>query len=310
MNSDPPWDLYRTFLAVLDEGSLSAAARALALTQPTVGRHVEALEDAVGVSLFVRSQRGLNPTEAALALRPYAQTLESTIAAMRREASSQGDAVRGIVRISASEIVGAEVLPPIVGALRARYPELELELALTNDVQNLLRREADIAVRMVAPEQKALVIRRLGSVALGFHAHRDYLARRGTPATARELANHTVIGFDRETPAIRAMRARAVGLGDVKFALRATSDVAQLQLIRAGAGIGICQLPIATRSELVRVLPKVLHLELGVWLVMHENLRAAPRCRVVFAELADGLQRYLETKTGRPVEGRPVRRSR
>ncbi|HEY3806809.1 MAG TPA: LysR substrate-binding domain-containing protein [Kofleriaceae bacterium] len=295
--SDPPWDLYRTFLAVVDEGSLSAAARALALSQPTIGRHVEALEAALGLALFVRSQRGLAPTEAALALRPYAETIASTVAAMRREASSQGDAVRGIVRISASEIVGAEVLPPIVAALRARYPELELELALTNEVSNLLRREADVAVRMTEPTQEALVVRKLGAVELGLFARRAYLDRHGVPRTGRELAQHTVIGVDRESAWVRAMRARIPGSANIRFALRATSDVAQLELIRAGAGIGIVQVPLAKRDELVRVMPSALHLRLGVWLAMHENLRATPRCRAVFDALSDGLKRYLAAET-------------
>ncbi|HEY1817992.1 MAG TPA: LysR substrate-binding domain-containing protein [Kofleriaceae bacterium] len=294
---DPSWDLYRTFLAVVDEGSLSAAARALALTQPTIGRHVEALEDALGLTLFVRSQRGLAATEAALALRPYAETIASTVAAMRREASSQGDAVRGIVRISASEIVGTEVLPPIVAALRARYPELELELALTNDVSNLLRQEADVAVRMTEPAQKALVVRKLGAVELGLFARGAYLDRHGAPKNGRELAQHTVIGVDRESAWVRAMRARIPGSANIRFALRATSDVAQLELIRAGAGIGIVQVPLAKRDDLVRVMPSALHLRLGVWLVMHENLRATPRCRAVFDALSDGVKRYLAAET-------------
>jgi len=296
MNSDPPWDLYRTFLAVLADGSLSGAARSLAVTQPTIGRHIEALEQALGLALFVRSQRGLAPTEAALALRPYAETLASTVAAMRREASSQGDVVRGVVRISASEIIGAEVLPSIVGALRARYPELELELALTNEVSNLLRREADVAVRMVEPDQEALVVRKLGAVEIGMFARRAYLDRCGTPKTARDLAEHTLIGFDRETPAFRAIRARVTGLGSVHFALRATSDVAQLELLRAGAGIGFCQVPLAKGHDLVRLLPKAFSLRLGIWLAMHENLRTTPRCRAVFDGLTDGLRRYLDTR--------------
>jgi DNA-binding transcriptional LysR family regulator len=288
------WDLCRTFLAVLETGSLSGAARALALTQPTIGRHVEALEAALGLTLFVRSQRGLAPTEAALALRPYAETIASTVGAMQREASSQGNAVRGIVRIAASEIIGAEVLPPIVGALRARYPELEIELALSNEVSNLLRREADIAVRMVEPAQEALVVRKLGAVELGLFARRDYLARYGTPKTPREVAHHTVIGFDRETPAYRALRARVPReLAGMRFGLRANSDVAQLELLRAGAGLGFCQVPLGKRAGLVRLFAKALQLRLGMWLVMHENLRTTPRCRAVFDGLGDGLERYL-----------------
>jgi len=161
MTSNIGWELYRTFLGVLREGSLSGAARALGITQPTAGRHVAALEDALGTVLFTRSQTGLLPTEVALALRTHAEAMESTAASLERAASSQGEGVRGVVRVSASEVVCAEVLPPIVARLRETHPALKVELVSTNRVQDLLRREADIAVRMVRPRQEQLVARRI-----------------------------------------------------------------------------------------------------------------------------------------------------
>jgi DNA-binding transcriptional LysR family regulator len=294
-HTDPSWDLYRTFLAVLREGSLSGAARALGLTQPTIGRHIEALEQAIGFQLFTRSPHGLAATEAALELRPYAEALSSTAASLLRAASGQGGAVKGTVRVSASEIVGVEVLPPILAALRERHPELVIELALSNAVEDLLRRHADIAVRMVEPSQEALVVRRLGTITLGLHAHRRYLARQGTPKRLEDLATHSVIGFDRETPAIRSMLKRVPRLDVSRFALRTDSDLAQLAAIRAGFGIGICQVALAERDrDLVRVLPDALELKLGTWLAMHENLRSTPRCRIVFDALAAGLEGHLE----------------
>ncbi|ABM47786.1 bacterial regulatory helix-turn-helix, lysR family protein [Burkholderia mallei NCTC 10247] len=151
MGSEIGWELYRSFLGVLREGSLSGAARALGLTQPTVGRHVAALEAALRVPLFTRSSSGLMPTDVALALRAHAEAMESTADALARAATSFGEDVRGVVRISASDVVGVEVLPPIVARLRQRHPALTVELALTNRVQDLLRREADIAVRMTRP---------------------------------------------------------------------------------------------------------------------------------------------------------------
>lgn len=299
MNREPDWALYRTFLAVLAEQSLSGAARSLGLTQPTVARHVDALEAALGRDLFLRSQRGLAPTEAALELKPYAESLAATAAALVRAAGSHGAAVRGTVRVGASEVVGIEVLPPILAALRSRHPGLAIELALSDVVEDLLRRDADVAVRMVQPEQEALLARRIGSVALGFHARPDYLARRGTPTTWEALEAHDLIGFDRETPAIRAMLKRA-GWPSATFAVRVDSAVAQLALIRAGAGIGVCQLPLARRDPaLVRVLPDW-SLDLPVWLVMHEDLKSSPRCRAVFDGLADGLADYLRD-AGRPA---------
>lgn len=294
-HTGPSWDLYRTFLAVLREGSLSGAARALGLTQPTVGRHIEALEQAVGFQLFTRSQRGLAATEAALELRPYAEALSSTAASLLRAASGQGAAVKGTVRVSASEVMGIEVLPPILAVLRERHPALVIELALTNAVEDLLQREADIAVRMVEPSQEALVVKRLGTVSIGLHAHRRYLERRGMPKRLEDLAEHSVIGFDRETPDIRSMMKRIPKLDVSRFALRTDSHLAQLAAIRAGFGIGICQVALARRDRnLVRVLPDAFELKLGTWLAMHENLRSTPRCRAVFDALAAGLAGHVE----------------
>ncbi|MGC1304907.1 MAG: LysR family transcriptional regulator [Caulobacteraceae bacterium] len=294
-DAEPDWNLYRSFLAVLREGSLSGAARALDLTQPTLARHIEGLEDAIGLKLFTRSHQGLAATEAALELAPYAESLEATAASMLRTASGLGHEIKGTVRISASEMVGAEILPSILAGLRERHPDLEFEVVLSNAVDNLLRRDADIAVRMVEPVQEALVIRRLGDIALGFHAHKRYLERAGVPRTVEALADHSLIGFDRETPAIRAMRARASGFESIRFAFRADSDVAQFQAIRAGFGIGVCQVSLAKRDEnLMHVLPEILPLKLGVWLAMHENLRNTPRCRAVFDGLAAGLAPYVD----------------
>jgi DNA-binding transcriptional LysR family regulator len=295
--TQPSWDLYRTFLAVLEEGSLSGAARALALTQPTVSRHLDALEDSLGLELFVRSQRGLSPTEAALELKPYAETLAGTAAAMVRTASGLGGAVKGTVRISASEVIGVEVLPTILAPLREHHPELVVELVLSNTVDNLLRRDADIAVRMVEPAHEALVVRRVGEAVVGLHARRDYLERCGVPQSLADLGGHSLIGFDRETPAIRAMLKRAPNFAGFPFAFRADSDLAQLAAIRAGFGIGGCQVPLAHRTpDLVRLLPEAFALKLGMWVVMHENLRSTPRYRVVADALVIGLRQHADVK--------------
>jgi DNA-binding transcriptional LysR family regulator len=295
MVSDPSWDLYRTFLAVLRERSLSAAARSLGLAQPTIGRHIDALEQAVGFQLFTRSQHGLAPTESAEELRPYAESLAATAASLLRAASAPGDAVRGVVRVTASEVIGAEILPPILTALREQYPHLVIELILSNAMEDLLRREADIAVRMVKPTQGALVARHLGAIDIGLHAHRRYLARHGTPARREDLGGHALIGFDRESAPIRSMMKRVGGLQRQDFTLRANSDLAQLAAIRAGYGIGFCQVRLAERdADLVRVLPEAFTLTLDSWLAMHEDLRTNRRCRAVFDVLAAGLVRYVK----------------
>ena len=290
MKSEPDWNLYRTFLAVAKERSLSGAARSLGLTQPTVARHIEALEEALGANLFLRSQRGLAPTEAALDLKPYAETLASTAAALLRTATGRSGEVRGSVRITASEVVGVEHLPPVLTRLRQRHPGLVIELVLSNAVDDLLQRQADIAVRMVEPTQEALIARRLPPVVLGLHARRSYLERRGTPTAIGDLANHDLIGFDQETPAIRAIAARFPALDRSAFALRADSDLAQLAAIRAGFGIGVCQVQVARRDpDLLRVLPDAVAINLPVWIVMHEDLKTSARCRAVFDAMVDGL---------------------
>jgi DNA-binding transcriptional LysR family regulator len=233
--------------------------------------------------------------EAALELRPYAETLASTASALLRVASGHGAAVRGTVRISASEVIGVEVLPPILAELRAQHPELVIELVLSNNLDDLLRREADVAVRMVEPVHEALVARHIGVTPLGFHAHKRYLDRRGT-STLEDLRWHDVIGFARETPAIRGMLERVRSFDALGFALKADSDLAQLATIRAGFGIGVCQVQLAARdSDLVRVLADGFKLDLGTWVVMHEDLKTSPRCRAVFDALVGGLVSYVRS---------------
>ncbi|KWF30219.1 LysR family transcriptional regulator [Burkholderia pseudomultivorans] len=295
MTSDLNWERYRTFLAVLTEGSLSGAARALGITQPTAGRHIAALEAAFGQTLFTRSPSGLLPTEAAVALRGHAEALRSAAAAFERAAASHGAGVRGVVRLSASDVIAVEVLPPVLTQLRRDHPGLVVELVPTDRIQDVLNREADIAVRMAPPTQDALVARRVGGIEVGLFARDDYLARHGMPATIDALAHHALIGFDTVTPFIRAATRMLPAWQRDAFALRTDSNLAQLAMIRAGYGIGFCQTGLAARdARLVRVLPDALATVLETWVVMHEDLRTSPRCRVVFDALADGLRAYIE----------------
>lgn len=287
------WELYRTFLAVLTEGSLSGAARALGLTQPTVGRHVSALEAAFGQSLFTRSQTGLLPTDAAQSLRRYAAAMQSTAAALERAATGTGQEVSGVVRISASEIIGVHVLPPTLAQLRTAHPALRLELAATNRVEDLLQREADIAIRMTPPKQEALIARRVGDVRVGLYARDDYLVAHGTPSRLADLSGHALIGFDAQTPYLRAAARKFPAWSREAFSLRSDSDVAQWAMVGAGCGIGIGQVALAARDDrLVRVLASDCDIPLETWVTMHEDLRGSPRCKVVFDALVDCLQAH------------------
>src|SRR5215469_1729427 len=291
------WELYRSFLAVLTEGSLSGAARALDIAQPTVGRHVAALERALGTALFTRSQTGLRPMESALSLRTYAEAMRNSVAALERAAASQGTGVHGVVRVTASEVIGVEVLPAIVAQLREEHPNLQVELVLSNRMQDLLQREADIAVRMARPTHKLLIARRIGHIGLGLHATKQYVKRCGAPETIADLQHHALIGFDQPTAFIRAA-GKSLGVFQREaFAMRANSDLAQLALIRCGAGIGVCQVAIATRDGLARVLRKQFSLLLDTWIVMHEDLRNSPRCRATFDALVKGLQEHVAAGT-------------
>lgn len=295
--TEPNWDLYRSFLAVLREGSLSGAARALGLTQPTVGRHIDALELALGLSLFTRSQSGFIATDAALALQGHAETLASASSALLRAASGMGrgenQQIQGTVRITASEVISIEVLPAMLVRLRATHPGISIELDVSNRIENLLRRDADIAVRMQRPEQDVLIARRIGNIDLGLHARRDYLERQGTPRTWNDLKGHALIGIDRETAFTRKLQPLMGGLSANAYALRSDSDLVHLASIRAGLGIGICQVRLAQRDpELVRVAPDLLTISMDTWLAMHENLRGNPACAAVYAALGDALAAY------------------
>ena len=287
------WELYRSFSHVLREGSLSGAARVLGMAQPTVGRHIAALEDALGLVLFTRSPTGFLPTEAALALQAHAYAMESMAATLERTASGFGHGVRGTVRVSVSEVIGVEVMSAAIATLRERYPELKIELVVVNQVQNLLHREADIAVRVSRPTQEQLIARRTGTIEWGLHAGSGYLARCGEPASLADLASHTLIGYDCGTPFIREALRHWPQFQHANLALRTDNDLAQLALIRADAGIGICQVALA-RSEprLVRILPGELSISLETWVTMHEDLRQNTGCRVTFDAIAGAMSSF------------------
>jgi len=187
MTTEPAWDYYRTFLSVLRNGSLSAAARELDLTQPTVGRQIAALEKSLGGrALFTRSPSGLLPTRTAHDLQPHAETMASAASVMLR-ASAGSNLMKGTVRITASVAIGTEVLPAALRTFNVAHPGITLELTLSDLSVDLLKRDADVAVRMVRPRQQALFAKRVGRVALGFHAHRQYLDRHPMPTRLEDL---------------------------------------------------------------------------------------------------------------------------
>ncbi|WP_338056960.1 LysR family transcriptional regulator [Sphingomonas panacis] len=292
MSQNVGWDDQRAFLAVVDTGSLSAAARRLGLSQPTVRARIEALEAALGTALFTRSVHGLVPTPTAEAMAAPARAMAHASEAMLRAASADSGAVAGRVRLSVSDFVGLEVLPPMLRSLRDKHPRLAVEFELSNASADLLDQQVDVAVRMHPPEQSALVAKKVPSIPLGLFAHRDYLATYGRPGSSAEIADHLFIGPDRN----RSDLAIAARIGDpsrIRWIARTDSHPAQLALARAGLGIAVAQVPTALRyPDLERVLPDIALPELPTWIVTHENLRRLPRVGALFDHLVDAFEAY------------------
>ncbi len=294
MNTDFDWSLVRPFLAALENGSLLGAARALGTTQPTVGRHIAELERQLGVVLFERTGRGLLATEVALRLADAARAMEGNAHQLARSVSDAQDGVAGSVRISASQPVACFVMPAVLARMRAALPQVQVELVSSNKVSNLLRREADIALRMVQPAQASLVARRIGKVTLGTYAHRDYLRRRGTPRQMVELLAHELIGGDRDETILRAFAEFGHPVDREAFAFRCDDLIAHWEAVRAGLGVGFVADYLArTDKALVALLPTLKIPPLPIWLTVHREIRTSPRIRAVYDFLATAVPAAL-----------------
>ncbi|HKO73026.1 MAG TPA: LysR family transcriptional regulator [Bradyrhizobium sp.] len=292
---DLSWDLYRTFLAVFREGSFSKAARGIGISQPTASRHIEVLEAAIGARLFARRPGGLVPTEAARELLSDAEAMAAAAGALQRASSGGKRDERGIVRLTAAELIGHEVLPDILSPFCQRYPSIVLELKLSNRNEDVLRGDADIAIRMARPSQQALLARRIGVVKLGLFAHRSYVAVFGTPKTPADISGHRLIGFDKDQYILRSADGGAPPPSRAQFGFRCDSAPMQAAALRAGIGIGSLHLNTARRdANLIRVLEKSFTFTREMWLVMHEDAKATRRVRLLFDHLVEGLTAYVK----------------
>lgn len=292
------WNLLRALGAVLAQGSLTQAAARLGTSQPTLSRQIAALESQLGAPLFERGARRLQPTAQALALaEPAARMLAAAQAcALAADAArSQADEGIGTVRLTASDMVSSEVLPALLAALARARPEIQIELVPSDQLSNLLEREADIAVRMLRPTQGTLITRHIADWPLGFYAHRDLLAAAGGPPTIDTLSQHRWVGMDQSTQLIDGFRAAGFDVDRRFFAFRCDRHEVSLAAVRAGVGIGIVMVPLARRCpELVQVLPGLRLPVLPVWLTAHRELRASRRLQRVFDALATGLRAWGE----------------
>ncbi|MBA4261319.1 MAG: LysR family transcriptional regulator [Comamonadaceae bacterium] len=292
--SDFNWQLIPSFLAAHQHGSLLGAARALGISQPTVGRHLSALETQLGTTLFERTGRGLIPTPAAARLAEAARAMEVGAQTLVRGAQRSQASLAGTVRLSASQPVGCFLLPPLLARMRAELPGVQVELVVSNTVSDLQRREADIAIRMVRPVQGSLVARRVGQVGVSACAHRDYLARRGTPREPADLLHHELVGHDRVQDIVRGFAAMGHPVGPEQFALRTDDLIAYWAALRAGLGIGfVASTLLRDDPLLVPVLPDLTLPSLPVWLVVHREIRNSHRMRAVFDFLARELPPLL-----------------
>ncbi|GAB4350404.1 MAG: LysR family transcriptional regulator [Oricola sp.] len=284
------WNLVKSFLAVMDAGTLSGAAAATGMSQPTLGRHIDELEALTGLLLFERGRSGMAPTQNALALAEEARAMQAGADAFAMTAAGRDTAVDGTIRITASEVVSTHVLPPILVALQQAEPGLEIELVASNSVENLLARDADIAVRMVRPVQNDLIARKVNEMAMGAFARRDYLEEHGTPQTVADLASHRVVGYDRDDLIERGMARIGIPYDRKLFRFRTDHQIAYWELVKSGAGIGFGSLFIAAKTPgLVQVLPGLDIEPLPFWLCSHRELRHSARVRRVYDFLAGEL---------------------
>lgn len=284
------WTLARSFLAVAETGSLSAAARRLGLSQPTLGRHIADLEAATGLRLFARQPRGLLQTEAATALLPHAQAMAEAAARLSLTVAGSDPALTGTVRITASRVVAHHILPTIIADLRRAEPGIDIELVPSDTTENLLYREADIALRMYRPAQEGTFARHVADLPASLYAARSLLDRHGRPSSVEDLLALDFVGFDRDDLILRLMAEFGIHRQREDFPVRCDDQLVYWSLVRAGLGVGGMQCAIGDADPLVeRVAPFVQLPPLPLWLAAPEALRRTPRVRRVWEHLVSSI---------------------
>ncbi|MDP2518443.1 LysR family transcriptional regulator [Shimia thalassica] len=292
--SSTDWSLIQVFLAVAQTGSLSAGARRLHSSQPTVGRHIKTLETTLGVELFHRHARGLELTELGQDVFHTARAMQRHMSELTLKAAGAQTSLAGDVRITCSVFMAHHVVPDILASIRTKEPEIKLDLLATDDTENLLFREADIAIRMYRPKQLDMIAKHLGDITLGLFASESYVARRGLPQTPEDFINHDIVGYDRNDLIIRSMTDHGWSVTRDTFCVRCDNQTAYWELVKAGCGIGFCQKHTAMATD------GIIDLDLGVplptlpvWLTAHEAMRHTPRISRVWDLLSDGLQPFV-----------------
>jgi len=295
------WSLVQAFLAVAEHGSLSAAARVLRVSQPTLGRQVRAMEEQLGAELFHRHDKGFALTDLGTSLLSSARAMREAVHAIELRAAGKGEALEGTVRVTASVAVTLHHLPSIVAMIREQEPLIAIELSPSDETTNLHYREADIAIRMYRPTQLDLVTHHVGDMSLGAFAATSYVKRRGLPKRAADLVDHDIVGMDKGTQIIDGFRLAGIDVTRDFFKTRVDDTAIYWELVRAGCGIGFTQVavgradPILVEIALELGLPK-----LPVWLTAHEAIRHTPRVQRVWSLLVAGLRDVVDTAPAEP----------
>lgn len=284
------WNLIRTFLAVVDQGSLSGGSEQLGISQPTVGRHINELESSLDLTLFVRGRSGMALSEAGLRLIDDARAMSREAEQFALKAAGSTNTIKGTIRITASEIVSAYILPTILCDLRTAEPDIEIELVANNGADNLLSRDADIAIRMFRPTQNDLITRKVNDMPVAAHASRKYMDVFGCPKSPADLAKHRLIGYDRDELILRSMAALGMPGSRDMFAFRTDNQLVYWQLLKAGAGIGFCANHLAAQiGDVEPILPELAIPALPMWLTSHQELRTNLRIRRCMDFLGEAL---------------------
>ncbi len=286
------WSLIQSFLGVAETGSLSAAARQLGQSQPTLGRHIETLERKLGATLFERHARGLHLTDTGAHMVPLAEQMREAMQLIALTAAGQSQKLAGTVRITASMVASQFVLPPILADLRMSEPDIQIDLMPSDETENLLFRKADIAVRMYKPTQPDLIASHIGEATIRPFAASTYLQKRGHPRTLEDLYTHDVIGFDQNPLILDVMADLGHPADRDFFAIRCDNQVTYWGLVQAGCGIGFMQRAVGLNTPGVDEIDLDIAIPgLPIWLAAHPSMRHTPHVRRVWDALAKGLRR-------------------
>lgn len=297
------WSVIRDFLAVAQVGSLSGAARKLRVSQPTLSRRIADLEDNLGATLFLRTPKGLLLTETGEGILANAREMETSAIAIERRADAGRDALDGVVRVSCTEGLGTKWLPKHLSAFHKKYPRLQVEVLVDNRAVNLVRREADIALRLFRPEQPDLIARKVGSLAMGMYASAEYLNAHDMPQRVSDLKRHFHIGFDESLAGRSDVQTLERMFTPENIVHRSNSFIGQLEAAEAGIGMAMLDCFLAEPSQaLHRVLPDKLHHNMDVWLVTHAEVSRSARIRVLFDHLAEAFTSDTRLFQGMPQD--------